>query len=382
MSKLPPDHYSAKRALDLARGNWARVITSLSRVPEFMLDPKKHFSCPVHGGKDGFRVFPDFAETGGCICNSCGSFKNGLAMLMWLNNTDYNTTIRQVVDLLDPAPAAASSASSQKKDPAEPDPRAEQENTEKSPESHAEKEDGEGSFKRIWQMAQPIAYRDTASKYFASRGIMCIGKENRDLSYGLKFLPNAMVRNLTKTQYHPAIIAAVRDNKGNLINVHKTFLNNDGTGKASMNNPKRLSALPVGMSMTGGAIYFQEPEKCKGVMLVGEGIETVLSAWFHYGCVYPAAALISATMMPSWVPPEGVTRVIIFADRDRSNSNGIAVGQEAAKKLGMSLAARGIHGNILLPPGMILKGQHSRDWNDVLMDGDPFPNLEIPEAEK
>ena len=378
MSKLPQDHYSASRALELAQGNWERVITSLSRVTSAMLDPKKHFACPVHGGKDGFRVFSDFAETGGCICNSCGSFKNGLAMLMWLNGTDYNTTIRQVVDLLDPVSIETARKKTSQK-PASPENPA----SGNAPENAGDqKAGGDSPVNRIWHLAQPISYRDTASKYFAARGIMCIGKENRNLSYGLRFLPNALVHNLAKTEQHPAIIAAVRDNKGNLINVHKTFLNKEGTGKADINNPKRLAALPEGASMSGGAIYFQEIEKCKGVMLVAEGIETALSAWFHYGCLYPAAALISATMMPSWIPPEGVTRVIIFADRDRAGANGQGVGQEAAKRLGQSLAAKGIHGNILLPPGMIMKGQHSRDWNDVLMDGDPFPNLDIPESEK
>lgn len=58
----------------------------------------KHVPCPVHGGRDGFRIFPDVAETGGGICNTCGSFANGFAPLMWINGWEFGRAIREVAE--------------------------------------------------------------------------------------------------------------------------------------------------------------------------------------------------------------------------------------------------------------------------------------------
>lgn len=387
------DRYLAKNALRLAEGRWDQVITSLTKVPAFVLDPKNHFPCPIHGGKDGFRVFPDFLKTGGCICNTCGSFNNGLSWLMKLTGNDYNTVIRQVVDLLDPPEAAAprpDSGNGENGDRTEKEEKAEKKekkgpeagsgSPEKSPDGH---DGGKGSEKPpvntalyLWHsLSQPIEYGDPASRYFASRGIMCIGRPGKELSYGLKFCPRARVTEQAGFSVYPAIIAAVRDSEGKILTVHKTFLDPKKPGKAGIQNPKRIAALPEGVTITGGAVYFQDIKTNPGIMIVAEGIETALSAWVHYGCRVPAAALLSASFMSKWTPPEGVKRVLIFADRDRPGPDGLETGREAAKKLGQNLAARGIHGNILFPTMEIPEGSHSADWNDVLMMGEEFPRL-------
>ena len=65
------------------------MLFTLAPPLKAALDRKgKHVPCPVHGGRDGFRIFPDVAETGGGICNTCGSFANGFALLMWINGWD------------------------------------------------------------------------------------------------------------------------------------------------------------------------------------------------------------------------------------------------------------------------------------------------------
>ena len=56
-----------------ARGLWADILGELA--PELMPAIEAgadHVPCPVHGGKDGFRVFNDFQETGGGVCNTSG----------------------------------------------------------------------------------------------------------------------------------------------------------------------------------------------------------------------------------------------------------------------------------------------------------------------
>lgn len=351
---MDKEHYSASHAIELAKGKWDYVIAKLyNQNFTDLINPKKHFPCPVHGGKDGFRVFPDFLETGGCICNTCGSRSNGLSTLMWLLNQDYNTVIRSVVDLFEAPPKY------QKKEA-------------KSP-VYNEK------ATRMWHVCHDITYGDLASRYFASRGIMCIGRPGKNLNYGLKFLENAMVKTANGLENYSAIIGAIRDNQGKVLNVHKTFLDPEGNGKAKIENNKRLASLPEGCRMAGGAIYFQEIDSIKDIMIVGEGIETVLSAWFHYGCEIPAASLISATMMPKWEPPKSVKTVFIFADKDIPDPiTKVSVGREAAIALGKKLREKGIHGGILLPEGP----ESKEDWNDALMLGEKFPELFSYDASK
>ena len=48
------------------------------------------------GGKDGFRLFPDFKETGSGICNSCGPRSDGFAMLQWVNGWNFPEVVKQV----------------------------------------------------------------------------------------------------------------------------------------------------------------------------------------------------------------------------------------------------------------------------------------------
>lgn len=63
-----------------ATGQWPGIITRIAAVPSELLTGK-HCPCPKHGGKDKFRVFDDFAECGGAVCNDCGKMADGFAFL-------------------------------------------------------------------------------------------------------------------------------------------------------------------------------------------------------------------------------------------------------------------------------------------------------------
>ncbi|MBZ3672428.1 hypothetical protein JT305_10370 [Salmonella enterica subsp. enterica serovar Senftenberg] len=60
----------------------------------------RHVSCPIHGGKDGFRLFKDAHLTGGGVCNTCGANHDGFELLMWLNNWDFKQCLSEVGDYL------------------------------------------------------------------------------------------------------------------------------------------------------------------------------------------------------------------------------------------------------------------------------------------
>ncbi|CAI8817436.1 primase-helicase zinc-binding domain-containing protein [Methylocaldum szegediense] len=68
-----------------ARGAWVAILGDLAPELEAALArPGRHVPCPVHGGRDGFRLYPDAEKTGGGICNTCGAYPDGFSLLMWL----------------------------------------------------------------------------------------------------------------------------------------------------------------------------------------------------------------------------------------------------------------------------------------------------------
>ena len=52
--------YQTSRVKDQARGRWAPILQDLAPALTDAVDRRgKHVPSPVHGGRDGFRVFPD-----------------------------------------------------------------------------------------------------------------------------------------------------------------------------------------------------------------------------------------------------------------------------------------------------------------------------------
>ena len=62
--------------------------------------PGRNSACPVHGGRDGFRLFRDVEVSGGGICNSCGSKPDGFALLMWLRGWSFPDALKAVAQSL------------------------------------------------------------------------------------------------------------------------------------------------------------------------------------------------------------------------------------------------------------------------------------------
>ena len=159
------------------------------------------------------------------------------------------------------------------------------------------------------------------------------------------------------------MLAEVRDRSGKLITLHRTFLTEEGK-KAPMENCKRLMKLPKGSSISGSAIGFGNTDE--SIVGVAEGIETALSIIEATG--YPCFAAISANGVVSFQPPTGAKVILIFADKDASET-----GQKAAEKARERLASEGYHAIVLLPFEEIPEGVKGIDWNDVLVNNGYFP---------
>lgn len=65
---------------DKATGQWLSILSSVGPIPTDCLTGR-HGPCPKCGGKDRWRLTSE--ETGSGVCNQCGKFGDGIAVLEW-----------------------------------------------------------------------------------------------------------------------------------------------------------------------------------------------------------------------------------------------------------------------------------------------------------
>jgi hypothetical protein len=165
---------------------------------------------------------------------------------------------------------------------------------------------------RLWNEALPLhpgAWPALLVRYFQSRGL-------------LPFEPCAALRLHPRLQHGrdvalPALLALATDRDGRPAAVQATWLEPDGSGKAGVEPARKTFGRVAGAAVRLG-------EGCD-VLLVGEGVESVLSAMQALG--EGGYALLGTGGLRSIVLPEVYRdrRVIVVADNDRSGA-----GQKAA----------------------------------------------------
>ncbi|MFC1353938.1 MAG: hypothetical protein G8D89_16280 [gamma proteobacterium symbiont of Clathrolucina costata] len=104
-------YYDASKVREVVTGRWLEVLTYLAddQLQEALRKPGKHVTCPIHGttGKgrgDGFRFFKDVVNTGGGVCNTCGTFHDGFELLMWLKGWKFREALNHVAEIMRVAP--------------------------------------------------------------------------------------------------------------------------------------------------------------------------------------------------------------------------------------------------------------------------------------
>jgi len=344
----------AEEVRPLARGRWGEILVGLAPQLQPALDREgRHVPCPVHGGKDGFRVFKDVDVTGGSVCNTCGVFPDGFATLMWANGWDFSIALRAVADYLCVGTSTGRPARKVKPEP----------------QKGEDDEKLRQALNRVWNESIPILDREAepARLYLARRGISIRPPD------ALRFHPSLSYYDGEKRiGEFPAIIAMVSGIQGNPVTIHRTYLTQDGK-KASVESPKKLMSYPKDRKIIGGAIRLVDPGP---VLAVAEGLETALAVMDGTGL--PVWCAVNAYLLEHLVPPVGVRRVLVFADKDRSTEqHPKGHGQEAAKQLVQRLWEMGIKASAIVPAGEIPPGQKSLDWLDILhRDGKAgFPTL-------
>lgn len=190
----------------------------------------------------------------------------------------------------------------------------------------------------IWRASHPTEVT-TVAIYLRSRGLDVPALSALRFHAGLKH-PSGGV--------WPAMVALVTHGAtGSPIAIHRTFLARDGGGKAPV-DPAKMMLGPC----RGGVVRLCEPGD---VLMIGEGIETVLAAMQASG--KPAWAALSTSGLRSLDLPNAVRDVIVLADGDEP-------GEAAAQHCARRWTSEGRRVRIARPP-------QGMDFNDLLKARNP-----------
>lgn len=322
--------------LALVAGKWPDILTAAGIPDRFLTG--KHGPCPFCGGKDRFR-FTNHQNRGGYICNQCApNGGDGVAFLMAWRGCRFKDAVTWLRDYLrlpsSVAPVERESATGFI--PAgNPEPISESELTRRYQ-----------SMCNVWRKSRALTGGCLGSIYLQSRGVW----------HGTAPVPSLrVIANLgyytgkDKQGDFPALLAAVTALDGRNISIHRTYLNHDGTSKAPVPEPKKLMQS---LGTISGAAVRLFP--AGDVLGVAEGIETALAASMLHGGL-PVWACLSTNGVKSFMVPDTVKELVIFADHDNE-------GIKAAKTL-QSRYHDTIKTKILTPE------QAGSDWADVAKGG-------------
>ncbi len=188
---------------------------------------------------------------------------------------------------------------------------------------------------RLWARSRALT-GTKAEHYLRARGL-----DPLELA-SLRYHPNAYYYDDDAKQKRsgPALIAAVRDAADDLKAVHRTWFDRGGVIL------RKMMGLPddgiVALGGTGPGL------------LVGEGIETVLSLRGVFANVR-LVALLTASRLMAFSPPEDIDRLLIAVDRD-------AAGFFAARHVLERARALGVPTHCLIPASAF----RGADFNDDL----------------
>ena len=152
----------------------------------------------------------------------------------------------------------------------------------------------------------------------------------------LRYHPALLYRDGGGVRRLPALVAAVTGTDEAVCGVLRTWLHPTKPAKANVIRPRKALGR-----VHGFAVRFGAPGA--GTLLVGEGIETVLSIVTAIPDTVAAAAL-SAGSLGAFTPPAGVTRLVIARDNDPE-------GERAAERLARRCARARVAALVVAPTG-------------------------------
>ena len=198
--------------------------------------------------------------------------------------------------------------------------------------------DATEAARRLWQRCRAIDGTH-AEAYLRARELA------RCRFPALRFHPGLFYRDGGGVRRLPALVAAVTGSDEAVCGVLRTWLHPTEPAKAQVLRPRKALGR-----VHGHAVRFGRPADGAS-LLVGEGIETVLSLVTALPDITAAAAL-SAGSLGAFAPPPGVARIVIARDNDQE-------GERAALRLARRCARAGVAATVISPRG--------EDFNDDLL---------------
>ena len=303
---------------------WPSVLAQLG-IPESALR-NKHGPCPACGGKDRFR-FDNKNGRGTYYCNGCGP-GDGFQLLERVHGWPFVEARKRVM-------AAAGLCG-------DATPRISGDCRVDAALWPAPTETAARPSRRVLTIRRDrctVSNCRDAIDYLDSRGLW-------PLPTGCTLSAHATVEywdGAERVGRYPALVADVADADADLVTVHITYLR-DGQKLTSHEPRKILSPL------TGRLACAVRLMPATDVLGIAEGIETALSASILDGV--PVWAALNATLLGKFAPPPGVSRLIVYVDRDEA-------GLTAALRIMERLQGR-VALEARIPPAP------ANDWNDIL----------------
>jgi putative DNA primase/helicase len=336
------------KALVNQRGGWRSVY---SAYPNLLLafDKKgQEFPCPKSGnGKTKFSFIKNAKIPDSAFHRDIGALCDGIDIIAWIEGVTKSQAMDIIVRICGGDLSSVTKADIQ--------------NTKQVCTTGITPEDAKQrlqNIKKIWNNHKPVS-GTLVEQYLRTRGI----KGDPSSWNNLFFHSNLAYKEDDKTpwSHHPGMIAVVRDINGKPLTLHRTFLANDGLGKAAVSRQKMMMAQP--RELRGACIRIDEPVTTPLGKLIGiaEGIETALSVREATGC--PMWVGISDRIMEQVVFPDDVKFVVVWADIEPSGA-----GLRAANKIKDALEPKGISVMIEAPFKM---NREKADWNDVYKEVGP-----------
>ena len=200
--------------------------------------------------------------------------------------------------------------------------------------------DATEAARRLWRRCRAIGGTH-AERYLQARGL------SRCRFAALRFHPELRYREASAVRRLPALVGAVTGDDGRVLGVQRTWLDPRAPAKAGVDVPRKALGR-----IHGFAVRFGAPADGLAPLVVGEGIETVLSLVTAVPEIRAAAAL-SAGSLSAFAPPPGVARLVIARDNDED-------GALAAERLARRCARAGVASAVIVPVG--------NDFNNDLVD--------------
>ena len=305
----------------LAGGGWGQVLVDLGALPVYFLrrNGQRPVSgpCPACGGRDRF-TFDDRKGHGDFLCRKCGP-GDGFDLLMRVHRWDFTHALMEVARAIGIRPGETRDVVARHVPP---------------PEQPARLTARARELLRTACMPEDVP--DVVA-YLLSRNLWPLRP-----GCPLRAHPNAQYSDAEGfLGRFPALVAPVVDIASELVTAHVTWLQ-DGA-KLRGYPPRKLVGKMRGRMGCAVRLAAVGP-----VLGIAEGIETALAAMKLFSV--PVWAATSASSLAKFEPPEGVERLIIFADRN-----------EAGFKAAFQLKDR-----VGIPCELRIPTAPAGDWADVL----------------